>query len=103
MERIDKLLEFLQRDPGDSFVRHALAMEYLKLERIEEAQQVLEALLHDSPEYIGSYYQLAKILERKGDTQAAIHWYEQGMHYARAAANSRAFNELQSALDELIY
>lgn len=103
MDRIAKLLEFLQQSPEDCFVRHALAMEYIKLDRVEEAQQMLEALLSDSPDYIGSYYQLAKILERKGDTDAAIHWYEQGIRYARQAGNRHTMNELQSALDELMY
>ena len=103
MDRIKKLLEFLQQNPKDNFVRHALAMEYLKLDRVEEAQQLLENLLIDSPDYIGSYYQLAKILEKKGSTEAAVHWYEQGMQYARKASNRHAFNELQSALDELMY
>ncbi|MDE1191219.1 MAG: hypothetical protein PW786_03660 [Arachidicoccus sp.] len=65
MERIEKLLEFLNENPKDNFVRHALAMEYLKLERTDEARRLLEILLNDFPEYIGSYYQLGKIFEKK--------------------------------------
>lgn len=103
MDRIEKLLEFLQQTPKDSFVRHALAMEYIKLDRIEDAQHMLEALLKDAPDYIGSYYQLAKVMERKGDIDAAIRWYEKGIHYARLKGNRHTLNELQSALDELIY
>ena len=103
MDRLEKLLEFLRQNPKDSFVRHALAMEYVKLDRVAGAQQMLEALLNDSPDYIGSYYQLAKILERKGDTDGAIRWYEQGIRYARQTGTRHAMSELQSALDELMY
>ncbi|HEY0298133.1 MAG TPA: tetratricopeptide repeat protein [Arachidicoccus sp.] len=103
MDRIEKLKEFLLETPKDNFVRHALAMEYLKIGKIDEAQKLLEQLLSDSPDYVGSYYQLGKIFEQKGDTQSAIRQYEEGMLFARKAANNHAYNELQSARDELLY
>lgn len=103
MDRIDKLREYLQEAPQDNFLRHALAMEYLKTGKEKEAQQLLEAILNESPEYVGSYYQLAKILEKNGETEKAIFWYERGMEYAKKANERHTYNELQSALEELLY
>lgn len=103
MDRIEKLKEFLAQTPRDSFLRHALAMEYLRLGQYPDARELLESVLEDDPAYIGSYYQLAKLLEKQGETTAAIKWYEQGMKYAKAAGERHAYNELQSALEELLY
>ena len=30
LDRVEKLKEFLEQDPADSFVQHALALEYIK-------------------------------------------------------------------------
>lgn len=103
MDRIEKLKEFLAETPKDSFLRHALAMEYLKLGQQKAAQELLEAVLSDDPGYTGSYYQLAKILENAGDKDGAVHWYNKGMEQAKMANERHTYNELQSALEELLY
>jgi Tfp pilus assembly protein PilF len=103
MNRIEKILEYLQQKPNDNFLRHALALEYIKLDDDEKAQQLFEAVLKDSPDYVGSYYHLGKLLERKGETQAAIACYEKGMQYAKSANEQHAYNELQAAYEDLVY
>ena len=65
----------MAQNPSDSFVQHALALEYIKLNNDEEAKKVFEALLALNEKYVGSYYHLAKLLERTGDTQGAITCY----------------------------
>src|SRR5262249_2731302 len=70
MDRIEKLKEFLSVNPADSFVQHALALEYVKLGNDQEAKNLFEDILNRDPGYIGSYYHLAKLLERNGDEQA---------------------------------
>ena len=64
---------------------------------------LFESILKDSPEYVGSYYHLGKLLERNGETQAAIEWYEKGMLQAKAANDQHAYNELQAAYEDLAY
>ena len=102
MNRIDKLREFLAKEPDDSFVKHALALEYQKIGDIPEARRLLEEVLQHDPEAVGSYYHLGKLLESIGETEKAIDWYQKGMAAAKAAGEKRAYNELQSAYDELI-
>ena len=103
MTRIERIIEFLNQQPKDNFLRHALALEYIKLGEEQKALDLFVALLTDAPDYIGSYYHLAKCLERKNDKEAAIVWYEKGMAAAKAAKDNHAYSELQAAYEDLVY
>ena len=103
MNRIEKINEFLKENPRDNFLRHALALEYIKLGDDWKAKDLLEAVLTDTPDYIGSYYHLAKLLEKLTLTAAAIEWYEKGMAAAKKANDQHAYNELQAAYEDLVY
>jgi len=101
MDRIEKINEFLKSTPGDSFLLHALALEYIKLGNEPAAREIFENILASDPDYIGSYYHLAKLLERTGETNLAIAWYEKGMEAASKARDLHALNELRSAYEDL--
>lgn len=101
MNRIDKLKEMWTADPADSFLQHALGLEYCKLGEDDMAQEFFENLLTMNPGYVGSYYHLAKLLERKGEDAAAILIYEKGMEQARLQGDQHAWGELHSAWEEL--
>ena len=101
MSRIDKLKEMLEADPADSFLQHALALEYCKLGDDDTARTYFEKLLSVNPAYVGSYYHLAKLLERKGEEDAAIKIYEAGMEQARLVGDQHALGELRGAWEEL--
>jgi Tfp pilus assembly protein PilF len=103
MDRIEKIQEFLRSNPNDNFLKHALALEYIKLNDDAKARQLFEDILSGSPDYIGSYYHLAKLLQRNGETEAAIQWYEKGMTAAKEAKDQHAYNELQAAYEDLVY
>jgi Tfp pilus assembly protein PilF len=102
MEKIEKLKSFLIDSPGDSFLKHALALEYIKLGDEAEARKLFLEILERDPSYIGSYYHLARLLERTGETENAKNWYEKGMIAARQAGDSHAYNELQAAYEDFI-
>lgn len=103
MERIARILAFLEQNPKDNFLRHALALEYIKTGKLQEARALFEAVLTDSPDYVGSYYHLAKLLEQLDESALAIQWYEKGMEAAKAAGDNHALNELRAAYDDLMY
>lgn len=103
MERIEKLKSFLQQTPEDSFVQHALALEYVKLGNDAAARELFENILTRDENYIGSYYHLGKLLERMGKSDKAIACYEKGMQVAKAIGDNHAYNELQAAYEDLIY
>lgn len=101
MERKEKLLQLLKNNPTDSFLNHALALEYIKEGKDEEAEKLFKVILERDPEYTGTYYQLGKLLERKNDYTEAIAWYEKGMVVAKAAKDMKTYNELQSAYEDI--
>jgi Tfp pilus assembly protein PilF len=101
MDRIEKLKEFLRTDPHDPFLRHALALEYIKAGDEVTARALLEEVLARDPSAVGSYYQLGKLLERVGETELALQWYEKGMAAARLAGEQRTYNELRVAFEDL--
>ncbi len=103
MERINKLQEYLKANPKDNFLRHALALEYIKIDDDKAAKDLFLSILQDSPDYVGSYYHLAKLLERVGETTLAIEWYEKGMIEAKKAKDNHSYNELQAAYEDLVY
>ena len=98
MERIEKLKEFLQANPTDSFLQHALALEYIKKGNDEDARRLFEEILNREPGYVGSYYHLAKLLERMEQTDEAIAMYEKGMQESKKAGDNHAFGELRLSL-----
>ena len=103
MDRIARLKEFLVANPADCFVKHALALEYIKLEDDATAQRLFEEVLQTDEKYIGSYYHLAKLLERNNDTDGAIAIYEKGMQKAKEKGDNHAFSELRSAYEDLTF
>ena len=102
MERIEKLKSFLQGNPFDSFLQHALALEYMKQGNPYEARLLFESILQRDTGYIGSYYHLGKLLEGMEEKDLAMEWYKKGIDAARAASDQHACNELQAALEHLL-
>lgn len=102
-ERIEKLKEFLKASPGDCFLNHALALEYVKLGQDHDARTLFETNLQNDPGYIATYYHLGKLLERLGAQQQAISIYENGMKAAKDAKDMHTYNELQGAYEDLVY
>ena len=102
MEKIEKLKSFLLDTPQDPFLKHALALEYIKLANDHEARVLFLAILERDPSYIGSYYHLARLLERAGEKSNAKNWYEKGMIAAKNAGDTHAYNELSAAYEDLI-
>ena len=103
MDRVEKIKEMMRDNPTDSFLWHALALEYIKLGNDNDAKKLFESILENEPGYIGSYYHLAKLLERIGETNEAIRVYEKGMEEAKKAGDNHSLGELRSAFEELTF
>lgn len=99
MSRIEQLQEFLKEKPQDCFLRHALALEYIKTGKLEEARFLLEHILKDNPDYVGSYYALGKLLEQMELLDEAETVYTKGMNQAKNLGDNHAYSELRSAID----
>ncbi len=102
MEKIEKLKSFLRDSPDDPFLKHALALEYIKTGSETEARDLFLEILTLDPAYIGSYYHLARLLERIGETENAKSWYEKGMEASQKAGDEHSYGELLAAYEDLI-
>lgn len=101
MDRIEKLKEYMKTAGKDSFLQHALALEYIKTGNNEEARKLFNEILKREPTYIGSYYHLGKVLEKLGDNAKALRVYERGMEVAKEANDHHSYSELQGAYEDL--
>lgn len=100
-ERMARLQQLLSETPDDSFLLHALALEHVKLGDDASARSMFGQLLAANPSYVGSYYHLAKLLERCGDFAEATKVYAQGLEKALAANDRHAASELRQAMEQL--
>lgn len=103
MDRIQKIQEFLEQNLGDSFLQHALALEYIKLGDDIKAKDLFISILNSNEKYVGSYYHLAKLFERLDDKENAILFYEKGMRIAKELKDNHSYSELQAAYEDLVY
>lgn len=102
MNRLEKLLEFIKNEPGDPFLKYALATEYLRLNETDKALAFYEDLVKNHAGYTGTYYHLGKLYEALGRKQEAISTYETGMKITRKKNDNHAFSELRAVYDELM-
>lgn len=102
-DRVNTLIEFLKANPKDCFLNHAIALEYVKQGEEEKARASFEFNLMNDPDYVATYYHLAKLLERIGLPEQAINIYEQGMVTAKKTGDMHTYSELQSAYEDIVY
>lgn len=100
-KRIEKLKEFLVRDPSDSFSKFALALEYVNLSELDKARTLFEDLQSNDPDYLGVYYHLGKLYEKLDEAGLAIITYNKGIEAAENAGDEHSASELHQALLEI--
>jgi tetratricopeptide (TPR) repeat protein len=100
ISRLQKLLEFLENEPEDPFLKYALATEYLRLNETDKALAYYEDLVKNHPNYTGTYYHLGKLYEALNRKTDAINTYETGMKITKEQRDNHAFSELQAVYRE---
>jgi tetratricopeptide (TPR) repeat protein len=100
--RLQKLLNFIESEPNDPFLKYALATEYIALNDTNKALQYFEDLVANHKDYVGTYYHLGKLYEALNRKEEAIRTYQQGMLMARSANDNHAYAELQSVYNSVV-
>ena len=101
MSRINQLLQFLQDNPKDSFIQYALALEYIKIGEPDTGRQYFEQLISNDPDYVGTYYHLAKLYVQLNEKSLAESCYENGIAIAKKLNDTHSLAELQNAYTNL--
>lgn len=99
--RISQLAKNVQQDPADTFSKFALALELLKADRVEKAQLLFEAILEQDPDYLGVYYHLGKLYQRREMFDLAKEMFTTGIMVAEKKNEMRTKSELSEALLQL--
>lgn len=94
-DRLAQLRAMLQEEPGDPFLRYAIALELNRGGDREQACASLEALVRDVPGHVPSYYQLASILVELGRGKDAIEVCNAGSLQCIVAGDRKTRGELQ--------
>jgi tetratricopeptide (TPR) repeat protein len=94
--RLEKLLQFLENEPQDPFLKYAIATEYVVLNEQQKALTYFEDLVLNHADYVGTYYHLGKLYEQLEQPANALKTYQQGIVVARAKNDRHALSELQA-------
>lgn len=100
-ERINILASRIRKDPGDTFSIFALALELKKEGATDKAITLFHTILKTDPLYVGVYYHLGALYEEKGETQKALHTYNEGITKADEKGDQHAKSELLAAKSTL--
>lgn len=100
-KRLLMLEAMIAKGSADPFAWYALALEYSNAGRTDEAVDTFTKLRASSPSYVPMYLMCGQLLVKAGRKADGREWLEAGIAAAKAAGNSHALSELQSALGEL--
>jgi predicted Zn-dependent protease len=98
-KRLDMLEKMVASGAADSFARYALAMEYRKEERVDDALAAFEALRAKDADYLPMYLMAGQILADAERPAEARTWLEAGVELAIRKGDGKAKSELIAAID----
>jgi predicted Zn-dependent protease len=100
-KRLAYLEQTTQAGTADSFAWYALALEYRKEARYDDALGAFTALRDKDPNYLALYLMAGQTLADAGRPADAKPWLEAGIELARARGDGKTLGELESALADL--
>ncbi len=92
--RLAQLQAMLAEEPGDPFLRYAIALEKKRAGALEDAASDLEKLIAEDPKYIACYYQLALLLANLGRAPEAMEACKAGALHCLVTGDTKARAEL---------
>lgn len=97
-KRLAMLEKMVQSGSADSFARYALALEYQKQGRLDDALATFQQLRKADPEYLAQYLMAGQMLLDQERPEEARPWLEAGLALAARQGNAKAQSELETAL-----
>jgi predicted Zn-dependent protease len=102
---VNKRLAFLEQTTragsADTFAWYALALEYRKEQRLDDAVAAFESLREKDPGYLPMYLMAGQTLAEAKRPDDAGTWLRAGIELARERGDGKTLSELENALAEL--
>ncbi len=99
--RKEKIEIMLQEEPGDIFLRYALAMEHEKEGQHSKALELHLELTRETPPHIASFFRSAQIQADLGELDLARQFLREGIDAARTAGDFHSAAEMSEMLAQL--
>ncbi|MBZ5555399.1 MAG: tetratricopeptide repeat protein [Acidobacteriia bacterium] len=99
--RLEIFEDTTRNSPTDSFAHYALAMEYEKAGRIEDALATYRRLIGFDPAYVPAFQMCGQLLVSLGRSPEAREILTRGLEAAQKIGNAKAANEIQVLLSGL--
>ena len=96
--RMELIAEMLKKNPNDTYLNFAAALEYRKRGNPKKALVTFRKILKLDPAYLPTYGQVGSLLEEAGRPEDAINVYNKGLELARKRKDVTAVGELSEAL-----
>jgi len=100
-DRIDKLRRMLESEPDDAFCLYALAQEYSKAGRHDEALGWFDRVIAVEPGHGYAYFHKARTLEAAGRVDEARSVLKQALGVVSPQTDPKAVRELQEYLQSI--
>jgi predicted Zn-dependent protease len=101
MSRRRQIEELLAADPGDVFLKYALAKELTSEGDVPGALAAFDRVIAEHPDYVPAYFQKAQTLASEGDTDSARQTLQHGIAVAHRVGDAHAAGEMAALLDTL--
>lgn len=99
MARLDQLRKLAQAEPNDPMTHYAMGLEFINLDRWEDALTAFTRAIEVDPEYVAAFQQKGRTelhLQRKQEARQTL---EKGITLARAAGEDKAVTEMGQLLE----
>lgn len=99
--RREKIVEMLEIEPKDVFLRYSLALEMHRNQEIESCVALLEQLIAETPPYVPAFFRCGQILADENEIDRARSFLRNGIEAARAQRDLHAAAEMSELLADL--
>ena len=94
----DFITEMYTKNPTDSYLAFAAAVENQMAGNRQKAIKIIEGLIDNDPNFTNSYYKLGKMYENANKIKKAVNVYHAGKVIATKNNDEKSLGELTEAL-----
>ncbi|MCC7534199.1 MAG: tetratricopeptide repeat protein [Bacteroidia bacterium] len=102
-QRIQKLIEMIDKHQDDVYLYYALGTTYLEEGNLIEAENWFKKVLQLEPDNIAAHYQLGILLHKRGVEKEAITLFEHGLKLANIKGDLKTVNDFKTAIEEILF